>query len=40
MVKKLTPYGVDISSGVEVDGFKTKEKVFNIIKIIKEELNI
>ena len=40
MVKKLTPYGVNISSGVEVDGFKTKEKVFNIIKIIKEELNI
>lgn len=40
MVKKLTPYGVDISSGVEVNGFKTKEKVFNIIKIIKEELNI
>ena len=40
MAEKLTPYGVDISSGVEVDGFKTKEKVFNIIKIIKEELNI
>lgn len=40
MAEKLAPYGVDISSGVEVDGFKTKEKVFNIIKIIKEELNI
>ena len=40
MAEKIAPYGVDISSGVEVDGFKTKEKVFNIIKIIKEELNI
>lgn len=40
MIKKLNPYGVDISSGVEAGGFKTKEKVSNIIKIIKKELNL
>lgn len=36
MAQKLHPYAADVSSGVEVDGFKTKEKVFNIIKITKE----
>lgn len=35
MRKKLNPYGVDISSGVEENGFKTKEKVSNIIKIVR-----
>lgn len=34
-IKKLNPYGVDISSGVEVNGFKTKEKVSNIIEIVR-----
>lgn len=36
MAKKLNPYGADVSSGAEIDGFKTKEKVSNIIKVIKE----
>ncbi len=35
MAKKLNPYGVDVSSGAEENGFKTKEKVSNIIKVVK-----
>ncbi len=35
MAEKLKPFAADISSGVEVDGFKTKEKVSNIINIIR-----
>jgi len=36
IIEKFRPYGVDISSGVEIDGFKTKEKVQGIIKTIKD----
>lgn len=35
-ILKLNPYGVDISSGVEVNGYKDKNKIKNIIKIIRE----
>lgn len=38
MIEKFHPYGADISSGVEVSGFKTKEKVSNIIKIIRGKI--
>lgn len=37
MAKKLKPYGADISSGAEINGIKTKEKVADIIRIVKEE---
>ncbi len=33
---ELSPYGVDISSSVETDGFKDKQKITNIITHIKE----
>ncbi len=35
MNEKLHPYGVDISSGAEENGIKTKQKVSNIIEIIR-----
>ena len=35
MAKKLKPFGADVSSGAEFNGFKTKEKVSNIIKIVR-----
>lgn len=38
MEEKLKPYGADLSSGVEFEGFKTKEKVSNIIRIVRGKL--
>lgn len=39
MIEKLHPYGADISSGVETDGYKTKEKVSIIMNIIRGTKN-
>ena len=35
MAESLKPFGADVSSGVEDNGFKTKEKVSDIIKIAR-----
>lgn len=35
MIEKLHPYGADISSGAETDGYKTKEKISIIMNIIR-----
>ncbi len=37
-IKTLNPYGIDISSGIETDGFKDIEKIRNIMKILRGEL--
>lgn len=37
LIRELSPYGVDISSSVETDGFKDKEKIRSIISLIREE---
>ena len=34
---KLAPYGVDISGGVEKDGFKDRELIKNIIEIVRRQ---
>jgi phosphoribosylanthranilate isomerase len=34
-VKQVKPFGVDLSSGVETDGFKDKEKILSIVRRIK-----
>ncbi|HNX64824.1 MAG TPA: phosphoribosylanthranilate isomerase [Oscillospiraceae bacterium] len=34
--KEVNPYGVDISSGIETDGFKSKEKMLEIIKKLRQ----
>lgn len=34
-IKKTNPYGVDISSGIETDGFKDKEKIKAIITLLR-----
>lgn len=33
IIKKFTPYGVDLSSGIETDGFKDGAKMLEIMKI-------
>ena len=35
-IKRLKPYGVDVSSGVEVDGFKDYNKIKEFIKKVRE----
>lgn len=37
IIKAVTPYGVDLSSGIETDGLKDLNKMKNIIRILKEE---
>lgn len=34
-VKKLNPYGIDISSGIETEGIKDREKIKEITQIIR-----
>lgn len=35
--KKFEPFGIDLSSGIETDGFKDETKMKNIITILREE---
>ena len=34
-LKKLKPYAIDLSSGVETDGVKDKEKIFEIVRRVR-----
>ena len=34
-IKEVKPFGVDISSGVEVDGFKDRDKIIEIIRRVR-----
>lgn len=34
-IKKIKPFGVDISSGIETDGFKDQDKIREIINIVR-----
>lgn len=34
-VSTVKPYGIDISGGIETDGYKDKEKIENIMKLIR-----
>lgn len=36
-IKMLHPFAVDVSSAVETDGFKDREKISRIVKLVKEE---
>jgi len=37
IINKVKPYSVDISSGVEINGFKDEQKIKTIIDIIRKE---
>lgn len=37
IVKDTAPFGVDLSSGIETDGFKDLNKMKNIMRILKED---
>lgn len=37
LIRELSPYGLDISSSAETDGFKDKDKIRSIIALIREE---
>ncbi|MBS1325259.1 MAG: phosphoribosylanthranilate isomerase, partial [Oscillospiraceae bacterium] len=34
-VRTVKPYGIDISGGIETDCFKDKDKIENIMKLIR-----
>jgi phosphoribosylanthranilate isomerase len=34
-IKKTNPYGVDISSGIEIDGFKDKDKIMAVTTLLR-----
>lgn len=36
-VQTVKPYGIDISGGIETDGFKDRNKIENIMKLIRSE---
>ena len=36
VTKEVNPYGVDISGGIETDGFKSREKMLEIIKKLRQ----
>lgn len=38
MIKKINPYGIDISSGIETDGHKDLEKMIEVINICRRNL--
>jgi len=35
IVNKINPFGVDISSGIELDGFKNREKIIEIVRCLQ-----
>lgn len=37
VIKALNPYCIDVSSGVETDGVKDKDKIQNIIEMVRKE---
>jgi len=37
MIKTASPYCIDVSSGVETDGFKDEEKIKKIIDIVRKQ---
>lgn len=37
IVRDTKPYGIDLSSGIETDGFKDLQKMKNIMRILREE---
>ena len=38
-IRQVKPYAIDVSSGVETNGYKDKEKIRQLISMVRNQIN-